>query len=447
MKIKQIDRTLNRIRDALEAGKVDEAIKFLDRLYPPDLADAFSDLDDEDQAVLLPQLDISTTADLLEELDDEEAADVAGALPTDRLADVLDEMEPDEAADVLGDLPPKRTAEALAEMEDIEEVLPLLKHADETAGGLMTTSFIALTPKTAASEAISLLRKVKPESEIPYYLYVEDDNGRLIGIVGLRELVLADPDDRILSIMDTEVFYGTISMDQEDAARMMARYDLAALPIVDDQGVLQGVITHDDLVDIIDDEATEDIYRLANVSDADLTINSPVTIQIKRRLPWLYLNTLTALFAAWVISHFEALYAQMALLAVFQSVVTGMGGNAAQQSLAMIVRAIALHDISPHNIPRTVINQAITGLLQGVAVGVFVGLGVYLWAHDILLALILCTALIGNMFVAVIIGTLIPLALKVLKLDPALASTVLVTAITDSFGFFLFLGLASIFLH
>jgi magnesium transporter len=207
------------------------------------------------------------------------------------------------------------------------------------------------------------------------------------------------------------------------------------------------VITHDDLVDIIDDEATEDIYRLANVSDADLTINSPVTTQIKRRLPWLYLNTLTALFAAWVISHFKALYAQMALLAVFQSVVTGMGGNAAQQSLAMIVRAIALHDISPHNIPHTLINQAITGLLQGVAVGIFVGLGVYLWAHDILLALILCIALIGNMFVAVIIGTLIPLALKVLKLDPALASTVLITAITDSFGFFLFLGLASIFLH
>ena len=170
----QIEATLEEIRNALEAEQVQEAIAALIKLHPADRADAFSDLDGEDQAALLPQLDIPSTADLLEELEDDEAAGVAIGLPTDLLADVLDEMEPDEAADVLGDLPPTRAAEALAEMEDAEEVIPLLSHPDETAGGLMTTSFISIHPESTASGTIEFLRRISPDEETPYYLYVVD---------------------------------------------------------------------------------------------------------------------------------------------------------------------------------------------------------------------------------------------------------------------------------
>jgi magnesium transporter len=246
--------------------------------------------------------------------------------------------------------------------------------------------------------------------------------------------------------MDSKVYFAETDTDQEDAARLMARYDLAAMPVVDKAGVVQGVITYDDLFDVLEEEATEDIYRLANVPDADLGIDSPVSLSIRRRLPWLFLNTLTALFVSWVISHFEPILAQVALLAVFQSIVAALGGNAATQSLALMVRAIALGDVALRDVWQTLIKEAITGLLQGISVGVIVGLGVYLWKGNIALGLILGVALIVNMFVAVIIGTIIPLILKALRQDPALASTVLVTTITDSVGFALFLGLAALFL-
>jgi len=442
----QIDTILDEIRVALEIGHIQGAIDALTKLHPVDRADAFSDLDDIDQAAILPQLDIPVTADLLEELEDEEAASVANGLPTELLADVLDEMEPDEAADVLGDLSPIRAAEALAEMEEAADVIPLLGHPDETAGGLMTTSYIAVRPEMTASQAIDFLRQVEPNEETPYYIYVIDQNDLLVGIIGMRELIVATPEDEVQTFMDRKVISATTTDDQEQVARLMARYDLAAMPVVDEQGGIQGIITHDDVLDVVENEATEDIYRLANVPDPHLSINSPVGLAVRKRLPWLYISTLTALFAAWVISIFEDLFQQVAVLAVFQSVVAGMGGTTATQSLAMIVRAIALGEITAREAWEPLYKQILTGLIQGFAVGAVAGLGVYLWQGNPYLGLILGVALIGNMVLAVIVGTIIPLLLNAFDLDPALASAVLVTAITDSAGFALFLGLASLFL-
>lgn len=442
----EIDFTLEQVRAALESGKILEAIAALIQLHPADRADAFSDLDDEDQAALLPRLDIPTMADLLEELEDDEAADVAEDLPTERLADILDEMEPDEAADVLGDLPPDRVAEALAEMEDAEEVIPLLGYPDETAGGLMTTSFIALRPQTTAAQGIEFLRQISPDEESPYYLNVIDKTRRLVGIVGLRDLVIAEPLARVETFMNPDVISVVAGTDQEEVARLMIRYDLAAMPVIDDLGVLLGVITFDDLMDVIEDEATEDIYRLANVADPDLSIDSPISLSIRRRLPWLFLNALTAFFASWVISQFESTISQVALLAVFLSVVAGLGGNSATQILAIIVRAIALGELELRDAWRTILKESLTGLMQGIAVGAVAGLGVFLWKGNPWMGLVLGLALVGNMFVAGIIGTIVPLGLKALKLDPALASSVLVTAVTDIVGFALFLTLAVYYL-
>jgi len=396
MEPSQIDLTLEEIRSALEAGQIESAIEALIKLHPVDRADAFSDLNDADQAIILPQLDIQSTADLLEELEDEEAAVVANALPTELLA-----------ADVLGDLPPDRAAEALAEMEEAKDVIPLLGLPDETAGGLMTTSYIAVRPRTTASQTIDFLRQIEPDEETPYYIYVINKENLLVGIVGMRELIIANPDAEVQTFMDVEVISAKISDDQEEVARLMSRYDLAAMPVVDGTGVLRGVITHDDVLDVVEDEATEDIYRLAI---------------------------------------FQDLFEQVAVLAVFQSVVAGMGGTTATQSLAMIVRAIALGEITVHEAWEPLLKQVLTGLIQGVAIGTFAGLGVWLWQGNPFLGLILGLALIGNMIIAVIVGTLIPLFLKALRLDPALASAVLVTSVTDSAGFGLFLGLASIFL-
>ena len=440
----QIDLALTRIRSALEAGQVQAAIDTLTDLHPVDRADAFSDLNDEDQAVLLPRLNLEETADLLEELEDEHAAAVAEKLDTVQLADVLDEMQPDEAADVLGDLPADRAREALAEMEEAENVLPLLPYADQTAGGRMTTSFIAIPTGTTAAEAIGILRRVEPSSETPYYLYVEDGSGRMIGVLGLRDLVIAAPETKVESIMNPEVILARRNEDQEEVALRMARYDMAALPVVDRHGVVVGVITHDDVMDVVEEEATEDIYRLANVSDPYLSIYSPIRLALKKRIPWLYLSAVTALFAAWVISKFELLIAEVAVLAVFLSVVAGLGGNTATQSLAMIVRALALGEIELRHAWRTVLKEGVVGLLAGVLVGTAVGVAVWLWQGNPALGVVLGLALIGNMLVAGFVGALIPISLRALKLDPALASSVLVTTVTDSVGFALFLTLSLI---
>ncbi len=434
------------IQDALEKERFHKAIATLVDLHPADQAEIFNTLEEEQQTALLQHLDIPATADLFDELDDDETLEASESLSTERLADVLDEMDPDEAADLLGDLPTERAEEALAQMDDPEDVIPLLGYPDETAGGRATTAYIGLRPHTTATQAIQFMRDAGIETDIPYYLFVIDRHKRLVGVTGLRELVIADPTTTMDKIMKPEVVSIPADADQEEAARIMQRYDLSALPVVDQDQRLMGVISHDDILDVIEDEATEDIYRLANVSDADLDPDSTISQQIKGRLPWLFINSLASLFAAWVISNFDDLLSKVALLAFFQSVVAGLGGSSGSQDTVMIVRSLALGKIERSDARKIILRQVWVGILQGSALGLFVGIGVGLWQSNPPLGLVLGLALVGNMIVAAIVGTLVPLTLYFLKKDPALASSVLVTATTDALGFLIYLTLASIFL-
>ena len=432
-----------RIRQALKMGQWQEAVSLLQHLHPADRTEVFENLKPEEQHTLIQHLGVENLAELLEWLDEEEAAEIAKELDTAQLADVLDEMDPDEAADLLGDLRPEQARQALAEMEEAEEVRPLLGYPDETAGGLMTTAYVALPRNATLEEAIAFLRTLDPDTDIPNYLYVIDENQRLVGVVSLAALIRADPQTRLEKVMDPEVIYVTADTDQEEAARLMSKYDLSSVPVVDNQQRLIGVITFDDLVEVLEEEATEDIYHLASVSDEDLDPESSLPEQVKGRLPWLYLNTLTALFASWVISHFEHIIAQAAVLAMFQSVVAGQGGNAASQNVAMTVRSLALGKISPKNLLRILAKQFLAGLALGILVGSVVGVGVYFWRGNLYLSLVLGTALVANLAVGSVTGVLVPLGLQAIGADPALASSILVTAVTDSAGFFIFLSLAS----
>lgn len=444
--IDQNESLTEAIQEALEDERFAEASATFSELHPADQAEIFNALEDEQQDVLLELLDISTTADLFDELEDDETLEAAENLSTERLADVLDEMDPDEAADLLGDLPPQIAEEALAQMDEAEDVLPLLGYADKTAGGRATTDYIAMRPYTTAQQAIQFLREVAPENDVPYYLFVIDRQKRLVGVSGLRELVIAKPEATMQEIMDTDVVSVSANADQEEAARIMRRYDLSALPVVDADNRLLGVISHDDILDVIADEATEDIYALSQVSDADIDPNSTIGQQIRGRLPWLIVNSFASLFAAWVISNFGELITQVALLAFFQSVVAGLGGSSAGQDVAMMVRALALDKVSKGQARRILIRQVLVGFLQGSAIGLLVGIGIGLWQQNPFLGLVVGLALIFNMLVAATVGTLVPLVLHALKKDPALASSVLVTATTDAMGFMIYLSLASIFL-
>ena len=441
------EELLAQLQDALERDDFDSAIRMLDVLRGPDQAMLFAELDDDEQQELLPKLDFSDSADILEDLDDPETAKLAASLPIETIARIIDEMEPDKAADLLGDLSKQQTQALLARLHDADEIRPLLIYPDESAGGLMTSEFIALRPLMTAHEAVEALRKWSPDADEIYYLFVVDEEKKLCGVVSLRSLILAKPNTLIENIMDPDVISVKVGIDQEECARTMSHYDLAAIPVVGEKGLLVGVITHDDIVDVLEEEATEDVYRLSNLSDSELDPDSPILEQLKGRLPWLYLNTVTALFGAWVISNYEQIIAQAAVLAIFQSVVTGQGGNTASQNVAMAVRTLATERVGAKTQRRIIFRQFVMGLLLGLAVGAVVAFGVYLWRGNIYLSLVLGLALVANLGLGSMLGVLVPLGLEKIGVDPALASSVLVTAATDSMGFFIFLSLAAHFLQ
>lgn len=441
-----IEQTIEKIRDALDRGTINDAIQILDQLKQNDKVDVFDELDLRDQANLLPRMSPEESADLLAELDQEDQADIAERIDDQSLSRILDEMEPDDAADVIGDLPEQRQERVLASMSEADDVRPLLIHPDESAGGLMTTSFITLRPAMTAQAAIEALRTWNPDTEVTYYLFVVDRDRKLVGVVSMRQLITAPPDKLISEIMDPNVISVPAGTDQEECANLLQEHGLLALPVVDANHVLLGVITADDLVDVIEDEATEDVYRLGGVPDEDYPL-SPVPFSLRRRLPWLYINLVTAFLAAWVVSLFESTIAQVAILAALQSIVAGQGGNAATQTITIMVRGIALGEIDRGNALKALGKEALQGLLQGLAVALIVGAGVALWQQNAVLGFVIGLAMIGNLIVAGVTGALIPLILKALHIDPALASSVIVTTFTDCAGFAFSLGLATLLIQ
>jgi magnesium transporter len=441
-----IDQAIEQIRDALDKGTINDAIRLLDQLKQNDKVDVFDELDLQDQASLLPRLPPEESAGLMAELDQVDQADIAERIDDRSLSLILDEMEPDDAADVIGDLPEQRQERVLASMSEAEDVRPLLIHPDESAGGLMTTSFITLRPAMTAQIAIEALRAWNPDTEVTYYLFVVDRDRKLVGVVSLRQLITALPYKLIAEIMDPNVISVMAGTDQEECAHLLQEHNLLALPVVDANHVLLGVITVDDLVDVIQEEATEDVYRLGGVPDEDYPL-SPVSFSLRRRLPWLYINLGTAFLAAWVVSLFQNTIAQVAILAALQSIVAGQGGNAATQTITIMVRGIALGEINRGNALKALGKEALQGLLQGLAVALIVGAGVALWQRNVVLGFVIGVAMIGNLIVAGVTGACVPLGLKAFRIDPALASSVIVTTFTDCAGFAFSLGLATLLIQ
>jgi magnesium transporter len=278
-----------------------------------------------------------------------------------------------------------------------------------------------------------------------FYLYVVDMRRHLVGVISLRRLLLVSPPTPLKRIMTTDLISVRTDTDQEEVARLVASYNLLAIPVVDEENKLVGVITVDDVIDVIKDEATEDVYRLAGVAGDD-RVFSTAGESLRKRVPWLQVNLVTAFVAASVVALFEGRIRDVPVLAVFMPVVAGMGGNAATQTLTVIVRGIALGELTWANSRKALLKEAAVGIGNGFACGVVGALVVWVWKGDLVLGLILCAAMVINMFIAATAGTVIPLALRAMKVDPALASSVFITTLTDVFGFASWLGLGTIFI-
>jgi magnesium transporter len=440
-----VEQIVEEVRERLAEGEVEEAADLLAALHPADGADVLEELGLAEQRELMDELEEDEAAEVLVWLDEEEQAELVATLAPARLGDLLDAMSPDDAADVLADLPPERVEAALAAMDDDAEVRALLAHEEDSAGGIMIPHAITLPASATAQQAIDFLRMHQPDEDNAYYLFVADRDGRLAGVVSLRQLVVAQSETPLQTIMNPEVISVNVNADQEEAARTLSHYGLMALPTVDDEGRLVGVITADDIIDVIQEEATEDIYRLAGLSD-EASVYRSLLVASRQRLTWLFVNLPMALLASLVVSLFEPTIQRVAVLAAFMPIIGGMGGNAGIQTLTLIVRSIALGEIELSDSWRALRRELLIGLANGLFVGLTVGLVALIWQSSAWLGLVAGLAMLTNLLAAAIAGTLVPLGLKLGGADPALASGVIVTTITDVIGYSVFLSLATLLL-
>jgi magnesium transporter len=442
-----IEKTLNdvlaELRVSLEKDDLEGALRVIEALRPADQADLVEELEGRDQVALLTRLGPIDSADVLEEMDDEDAAALAELLSPDQLADILDEMEVDEVADILGDLPTQIAAEALREMDEPQEVIPLLRYPDDTAGGLMTRAVISLHPEWTADEALAELRRLGPRADSTYYLYVTGEDDLFLGVVGLRDLVSAPAETPIAELMTTDVVSVPVTTDQEECARILSRHGYLALPVLDEIGRFVGVITADDLIEVAEDEATEDMYRMVGITGEE-QVFGPASLSVIKRLPWLAINMVTLFIAITVVDAFDYVIAGMVALAVFLPLVSGEGGNAGSQTATVIVRGIALGEIGPDGGLRALLKELRVALINGVLIGLGTAAVAYVWKGDWRIAAAICLAMMLNFLMAAATGVLIPLGLKKINVDPALASAAFVTGFTDTFGFLFFLGIVTL---
>ena len=435
------------LRKLLRAGARSRVERLIDRLHASDVAHILPELGPNDvRAVFDVLFSVHRAARTLRELPGELLPQILEILDDDRLVNVLGRLAPDDAVFFLHALSDERRDRIVAGLpgERRRELERLLVYPESTAGSVMTTRFLALRETSTAEEAIEAIRRhTEEEVEQVFYLYVTDEEGRLKGVVPIRKLVSCPPKTPLRNVMIAEPVAVQASADQEEAAAVVAKYNLLAVPVVDTRHRLLGVITVDDVIEVIHEEATEDMFRMVGLSEEE-HVFSPLARSIRRRLPWMVVNLGTAFLAAWVVGLFEASIQQVVALAVFLPVVAGMGGNGGTQTLTIVTRGIALGELTLDVGLRAIAREVAIGLAIGAAVGLLTAAGAWAWRGEPALGLVLLLSMVFTMAVAGLAGAAVPLVLKALKQDPALGSGVLVTTVTDVFGFFSFLGIATL---
>lgn len=401
---------------------------------------------DEYKPKLFLLLDNKTASDVILQVSDHTRHEILSNLTKTRISKLVEEMESDESTDLLIDLPRRVVRQVLKYLtkRDRTRIEKLLSYGEDTAGGLMKIEKVLIREDMTVGEAIEQIRK--QEVRHLHNVFVVDKYGRLRGVLPLRRLIIAKNNMKVSKVMDKKVISANVSMDAEEVARLFKQYDLYSMPVVDSRKRVVGRITVDDVMDVIEDEAEEDLYKLSGLG-TDERVYDPISKAIRGRLPWLVVNLFTALLAAITVSFFEGTIQKLVALAVFMPVVAGMGGNAGTQTLTVIIRGIALGHLDKRIIRRVLLKELSLGLLNGLVLGAFISVIAYLWKGKPLIGFVIFLAMMINLFVAGAVGTAVPLVLKKLKIDPAVASSVIVTTFTDVVGFASFLGIATILLQ
>lgn len=437
---------------ALRLAQVDpkRLVELLIGLHDVELAELLlACRNDEERHTIIEYIPFDLLGEALLELPEGMQEDLLSAFDSREIEDVVEHLNSDDVADILQAVEKEVADEVIERLEPAErrEIEPLMVHDEESAGGLMQAELFKVRNDWAVEKVLQVLRRFGKEIENLNYVYVVDKDDLLVGVLSLHALLFAETDVVVGGLANKEFPRALAGQDQEEVARIFEKYDVLALPVVDERGELIGRITADDVIDVIQEEATEDMYRLAALSDHD-DLAEPVGITARRRGIWLAVNLMTAIAASIVIAQFEATISKVVALAILMPIVASMGGIAGTQTLTVIVRGIALGRVTFANARRALLKEVSVGLVSGLTFAVVIAVIASLWFPQlgIKLGWIIAAAMLINLFVAGLAGAMIPLTLQRLNIDPALASGTILTTVTDVVGFFVFLGLATIFL-
>jgi len=438
------DKRIIDVSPFLESGDFSGLRETLDKLHPADIAEILEGLEEKDRFRVFDVLSPELASETLAELDEELQESLIHESDEKTIGAIFEEMATDDAVDIIGDLPREDAERVFStiEKEEAEELKELLQYDEESAGGLMTPEVLTISEDRTADQAIVEVREKAKEFEEVFTVFVVDMEGRLKGNISLHNLILADPASKIHDIMETDVLYLTTDVDREEVARIMAKYNVVVIPVVDGESKLLGRITFDDVMDIIEDETTEDILLFAGVDEEEELTGGP-TQAVRSRLPWLCINLFTAFIAASVVGMFTEVISKKVVLVIFMPIVAGLAGSAATQTLAVTVRGMALGEITTGKALGLIKKELIIGVINGIGVGLIVSLAALLWHQNLILGLLVGVSMWINTIVASVAGAMIPLALRRFGADPAIASSIFIHAITDVIGFFVLLGLGT----
>ena len=444
--IEEREQLLEQLHELFQKNKEQHIIELLSTHQAADIAEILTELEIPERGILFKLLSKDTAAMVLEMLDESVIFTLVETLNAKYLAGIINEMSTDDAADLLGDLPQATMDILLNLMQDEEagEVQELLEYDVDSAGGIMTTEYVAIRQDITAERAIDVLRETAPEVETVYYVYVVDVKNKLVGVITLRELIVADPNLLIESIMNHAVISVMVDMDQEEVARVVSKYNFLAVPVVDRGHSLLGIITVDDIIDVIYEEATEDIFLLGGSTELTEQEQSKLSNALKSRLPWLFVTLLEGLIAGTVLRGLENELSTVVALAFFIPLLTGMGGNVGTQSATIAVRGLAIGQIDTDDVFRVALRETVIGVMLGLINGLIVAVVAAIWQHSAVLGLIVGLSMLGNMTTAALMGTLVPICFKKIGVDPAVASAPFITASIDITGLLIYSSLATL---
>ncbi|WP_283409702.1 magnesium transporter [Anoxynatronum buryatiense] len=424
--------------------------QFLDEIHPYDMAQALLQLD-EDERILFHKLTDEELADLIEELDYEEQQSLLQKLGPARGIRIIEKMAPDDAVDYLGELEESQRKEIISRLNPAfaADINQLLRYPENTAGGLMTTEFFVLYATDTVERAIQRLRELAPDAESAYYLYVVDEKHQLSGVVSIRELIVAPPETPVEQIMSERVVSVPVDMDQEEVARTMSNYGFLAMPVVKGNQMV-GVITVDDAIDVLEEEASEDMMKFGGITGTDAGMQDLSVGPLKSamgRIPWLVLLLGVGVMAGNIIAYFEDTLDAVVVLAVFIPMIADMAGNTGTQSLAVVVRGLTMGQFKGKDVWRLIRREAVVGILIGLVNGVLISVVAAIWQKSVMLGFVIGLSLSVTLFFATLAGTIVPLIMAKMKIDPAVASGPFITTINDLVGLTIYFTVATLFMQ